>query len=162
MLDFARLERGQASFEFAVADLGARSVTASVELSATHAARAYFRLPADVAGGLAALRASTSAPMQLPLFNLDNAFKHAGNGATVTVRLRGDAQRLSLEVEDEGPGIDPDDARRIFERFYQRPRGAPGRRGLGHHSRAGEAHRVRARRRRSPSGRARAAGRSSR
>jgi two-component system, OmpR family, sensor kinase len=40
-----------------------------------------------------------------------------GSLATVTVRLAGG--RALLEVTDSGPGIDPADAERIFERFYR-------------------------------------------
>jgi two-component system OmpR family sensor kinase len=41
----------------------------------------------------------------------------AGSPAAVTVRLTGD--RAVLEVADSGPGIDPADAERIFERFFR-------------------------------------------
>lgn len=59
---------------------------------------------------------------------LDNATKWAPPGSTVDVRL--DAEELS--VRDHGPGIDPDDLSRVFERFYRSPaaRGRPGA-GLG-------------------------------
>jgi hypothetical protein len=35
------------------------------------------------------------------------------------VRLAEADGRVTLEVEDRGPGIDPEDARRIFERFFR-------------------------------------------
>lgn len=59
---------------------------------------------------------------------LDNAAKWAPPGTTVEVQL--DAAGLS--VRDHGPGIDPDDLPRVFERFYRSPaaRGRPGA-GLG-------------------------------
>ncbi|QLE73913.1 HAMP domain-containing histidine kinase [Streptomyces rectiverticillatus] len=48
---------------------------------------------------------------------LDNADRHAAH--TVTVRLGHDAARrvAVLHVEDDGPGIHPDDRQRVFERF---------------------------------------------
>jgi signal transduction histidine kinase len=65
--------------------------------------------------------------LELMVFNLlDNAFKYAGDSETVRVRVRADGRRALLEVEDQGPGIDPEDARRVFERFY---RGRAARRG---------------------------------
>ena len=58
--------------------------------------------------------------MHLLLFNLlDNAFKYAADGDEVIVRLAEADGRVTLEVEDRGPGIDPEDARRIFERFFR-------------------------------------------
>jgi two-component system OmpR family sensor kinase len=41
----------------------------------------------------------------------------AGAAASVTVRLAGD--RAFVEVADSGPGIDPEDAEHIFERFFR-------------------------------------------
>ncbi len=62
---------------------------------------------------------------------VDNADRHAP-GATVTLRVsrRGDAVRV--EVEDDGPGVAPDDAERVFQRFTRadRSRTVPGA-GLG-------------------------------
>lgn len=118
VLDFARLERGKASFEFATGDLGA-VVLRDVDLFRHRMQRDRPALVTDLAADLRPVRFDERA-VQLMLFNLlDNACKYAGDGATITVRLRGDARRVTLEVEDEGPGIDPDDARRIFERFYR-------------------------------------------
>lgn len=59
---------------------------------------------------------------------LDNAAKWTPPGGTVYVGLRGG----TLEVRDEGPGIDAADLPRIFERFYRGSRsgGVPGS-GLG-------------------------------
>ena len=41
------------------------------------------------------------------LESIQNAAKHAGSGATVTVRLRRDADELRFSVEDDGVGFDP-------------------------------------------------------
>jgi signal transduction histidine kinase len=63
---------------------------------------------------------------------LENARRHAP-GAPVTVRARGTPEGgVRIEVEDRGPGLDPADVERIFERFARadRSRSAPGS-GLG-------------------------------
>ena len=59
---------------------------------------------------------------------LDNAAKWGPEGSTVTVRLANGV----LTVDDQGPGIDPDDLPHVFERFYRSPesRSMPGS-GLG-------------------------------
>ncbi|WP_240641233.1 HAMP domain-containing sensor histidine kinase [Nocardioides ferulae] len=46
---------------------------------------------------------------------LDNAAKWSPPGGTVTVRLEGGA----LTVDDEGPGIAPEDVPHVFERFWR-------------------------------------------
>jgi two-component system, OmpR family, sensor histidine kinase TctE len=48
---------------------------------------------------------------------IDNAVQYAGRGSTVTVRTGADAGDACVEVEDNGPGIDPAEHTRVFERF---------------------------------------------
>jgi two-component system, OmpR family, sensor histidine kinase TctE len=63
---------------------------------------------------------------------IDNAVRYAGRGATVTLRARrsDDGRQVCLEVEDNGPGLPPEERSRVFERFY-RASEAPGGAGLG-------------------------------
>ena len=64
---------------------------------------------------------------------LDNAINYAGHGARVTIRTRTVASSPThaiLEVEDNGPGIPPDDRERAFERFHRGNAGGTGS-GLG-------------------------------
>lgn len=81
---------------------------------------------------------------------VDNARSFSPPGSTVRVRLRRLPRDILLTVEDEGPGIRPDQFDRIFERFYtDRPEGE----GFGNNSGLGlsiskqivEAHRGRIR-----------------
>jgi signal transduction histidine kinase len=55
---------------------------------------------------------------------VENALKYAT--ATVSVGLTGDGADVVLTVEDDGPGIPPQDVPRVFERLYT-SRPAPGR-----------------------------------
>ena len=50
---------------------------------------------------------------------IDNALRYTPAGGSVTVRVRCDAGRALLEVEDTGPGIAPNERERVFERFYR-------------------------------------------
>jgi len=65
---------------------------------------------------------------------LANAIRYAPEGTTVRLRGGLDRQWVWLAVEDQGPGIDPTDQERVFQRFW---RGDPregreqGRSGLG-------------------------------
>lgn len=49
---------------------------------------------------------------------LDNAASFAGEGGQVSVRLSHDGEQATLEVGDTGPGIDPADLPRVFDRFF--------------------------------------------
>jgi heavy metal sensor kinase len=50
---------------------------------------------------------------------LDNAIRYTPPGGKVTAALEASAERVSLRVSDTGIGIAPDDAARVFERFYR-------------------------------------------
>ncbi|HEY4752420.1 MAG TPA: ATP-binding protein, partial [Candidatus Limnocylindrales bacterium] len=52
---------------------------------------------------------------------LSNAAKYSPVGGRVQVQLRGDADGVAVAVRDEGPGIDPAEAERIFDPFYRSP-----------------------------------------
>lgn len=48
---------------------------------------------------------------------LDNALRYSPDGSVVTVTLRGAKNRVTLEVEDQGPGIQGISPDRVFDRF---------------------------------------------
>jgi two-component system, OmpR family, sensor histidine kinase TctE len=51
---------------------------------------------------------------------VDNAVAYAHHGGRVRVRVSGGRDAV-LEVEDDGPGIEPAQRERVFERFYRVP-----------------------------------------
>ncbi|WP_295531344.1 HAMP domain-containing sensor histidine kinase, partial [uncultured Pseudacidovorax sp.] len=60
---------------------------------------------------------------------LANAIGHTPPGTRIVVTLAGSPHPLCLSVEDDGPGIAPEEAAKVFERFH---RGAdPQTRGAG-------------------------------
>ena len=50
---------------------------------------------------------------------LANATRHSPPGGRVDVVARASGDVITVDVLDEGPGIDGDDAERVFERFYR-------------------------------------------
>jgi two-component system sensor histidine kinase CiaH len=74
--------------------------------------------PAMIAGDPARLR-------QLVMILVDNAIRYSPTDGLVAVQVRADAGGAALVVEDDGPGIRPEDLPHLFERFYRAP-GAPG------------------------------------
>ena len=63
---------------------------------------------------------------------VDNALKYGGSAATVRVGVREDRETVSIVVQDEGPGIAPEERVKVVTRFYRldRSRSLPGN-GLG-------------------------------
>jgi two-component system sensor histidine kinase TctE len=62
---------------------------------------------------------------------IDNAIVHAGRGAQVTVRTGTADGNAWLEVEDDGPGLPPDQRATVFDRFVRGAEASPGGTGLG-------------------------------
>jgi signal transduction histidine kinase len=68
---------------------------------------------------------------QLITILADNAIAHSPSGSTVTVRVAPSPDAAHLAVDDEGPGVRPEDIGHVFDRFW-RARGEPaGGTGLG-------------------------------
>ena len=125
VLDFARLERGKASYHFAegaVADVVARVL----DVTRYRLEKERIRLVTEIEPGLPLVRMDENA-LTLVLLNLiDNAVKHGvtpGVGGEIKVVLARNPGGVALSVKDQGPGIPPDEQAAIFERFY-RARGA--------------------------------------
>jgi signal transduction histidine kinase len=50
---------------------------------------------------------------------LDNAVRHSPPGGVVSLEAKADTNRITIAVNDEGPGIPADEVSRVFERFYR-------------------------------------------
>jgi two-component system sensor histidine kinase GlrK len=63
---------------------------------------------------------------------LSNAVRFSPQGGVISFKLEERNDRLLIDCADQGPGVAPNDAARIFEPFYQGQRQPPGaRRGNG-------------------------------
>jgi len=114
LLLLARLDQGR-PLERAPVDLVALTADAIADLSAVEPDRPVsFEHPAAliVSGDEARLR-------QVAANLLTNARQHTPEGTPVHVRIRSLDGRALLEVADEGPGLPPGTAERVFERFYR-------------------------------------------
>ncbi|MDD5035942.1 MAG: HAMP domain-containing sensor histidine kinase, partial [Methylococcaceae bacterium] len=50
---------------------------------------------------------------------LSNATKYSPPGGEIRIGLRKEGGHMELEIEDDGPGIDPDERAHVFEPFFQ-------------------------------------------
>jgi two-component system OmpR family sensor kinase len=48
-----------------------------------------------------------------------NALAHTPAGTPIEVRVAGEGERALVEVRDHGPGMEPEQAERVFDRFYR-------------------------------------------
>ena len=118
VLDFAKVERGKAAYEFAPAHLG-DVVARAVEIYRYRAEREGMAVSLEVEAALPAALLDARA-LELAVINLlDNALKYAKEGGKVDVLVRRDGGSVVLVVQDHGPGVDPEEQERIFERFVR-------------------------------------------
>jgi two-component system OmpR family sensor kinase len=123
LLLLARLDQ-QRPLEHMRVDLAVLTVDAVHDVHAVAPDRAVgLRLPpADD---------STEEPAEVPVLGdearlrqvlgnlVNNAILHTPSGTPVEVRVRAEGRDAVLEVADKGPGLPPDQAERVFERFYR-------------------------------------------
>jgi two-component system phosphate regulon sensor histidine kinase PhoR len=118
VLDFARLERGKASYNFAEGRLD-EVVERALDVVRYRIDKEKMKLRTEIEDHLPPVRMDEDA-MTLVLLNLvDNAVKYAGDGGEVAVRLSRSPGGVALAVQDRGPGMTRDEQQRIFERFYR-------------------------------------------
>jgi signal transduction histidine kinase len=106
----ARSDAGAAEPQWSVVALD------EVVLAETRSLRARDRVVVDVSGVSGAQVRGDAGHLRRAVRNLlENAERHAAG--TVTVRLQEDGDDAELRVGDDGPGVPPELAERIFERF---------------------------------------------
>jgi Na+/proline symporter/nitrogen-specific signal transduction histidine kinase len=119
VLDMAKIESGHAEWHNADIDL-----KALVEQAAS-TTREMFRergaaLELDLPEAVPTLRADADRLTQVLLNLLSNAAKFVpADGGRVTLRLQADADALTVEVQDNGPGVPAEQRALIFEKFRQ-------------------------------------------
>ena len=121
VLDFARIERGKVAYEMAEGDLRA-VVERALELCRYRIDQVDAHLVATYADPLPTSSFDETALTLLVLNLVENAVKYglaAGGELRVSVGIDERGRNLVIRVADDGPGIPPEEARRIFDRFYR-------------------------------------------
>jgi len=118
VLDFAKVERGKAAYEFAPDKLE-EVVARAVEVYRYRAERDGIAVKLSSADDLPIVLIDARA-IELAIINLlDNAFKYAKEGGQVDIDVALSGREVLVSVSDRGPGIEPEEQERIFERFVR-------------------------------------------
>jgi signal transduction histidine kinase len=126
ILDFSKIEEGREKYKFERAELNAlvKETTQSYPLNLMRAdcAIKLALLPSEI---YVSLDKETFARA---IFNLlDNAVKFSPQNGTVSVFTKVQNSDSLVEVIDQGPGIEPQEKKKLFEKFYHKGKGT----GLG-------------------------------
>lgn len=118
VLDFAKVERGKAAYEFLPGQLG-EVVARAVDVYRYRAEREGMEVGLSVVEGTPLVSLDARA-VELAVINLlDNALKYAKDGGRVDVSVEPVGRWVKVRVSDRGPGIEADERDRIFERFVR-------------------------------------------
>lgn len=117
LLDISALEAGQRVFsreEVLVIDLVEEVIAALAPAAAQRSTTVVHVVSEDewVIGDPKAVE-------QILMNFVENAIKYGRDAGRVEVSLRIVGEQTRIEVSDDGPGIEPQHIRRIFERFYR-------------------------------------------
>ncbi len=118
VLDFSKIEQGKRLY---------RPESASLYEIVESAARAMeyplsqqgFRLDVQTDDGLPEIRVDRDAIEQALLNLLHNAMKYSGESKEIGLHLKKKDSHALIQVIDRGIGIDPQEQKRIFEKFYR-------------------------------------------
>jgi signal transduction histidine kinase len=118
LFQMAQLDAGGLALDVepnSLADLISDTLESFSEL----AARQQVQLSGEVAPGLAALPIDAQR-IGRALNNLvANALRHTPPGGSIQVRAWREASQVTVEVQDSGEGIPPEDLAHVFDRFYR-------------------------------------------
>jgi signal transduction histidine kinase len=117
LLDLSRVDAGQLHVERVGVDLGSVAAELGTEFGAL-AQHGDRDLHVEAKIGVFAL-GDEQRILQVGRALVGNALVHAPPGSHVHVSAAANGGRALLRVEDDGPGIPPDKALHVFERFYR-------------------------------------------
>ena len=127
LLDMTRLEAGALGPKREPVDLA--DVVGSA-LRRTGRLLGGHRVAIDLPDDLPLLRADFVLLEQVLVNLLENAARYAPAETAVEIVARAESDGFILEVRDRGPGIPPEEAARVFDRFYRALNAVPGK-GVG-------------------------------
>jgi len=118
LLDVARIESGQ--FEIQPRSVDLRDTLEEVAaLMRPRVNDKQQRLDVEIAEPRPPALADPGRVRQMVTNLLTNAHLYTPENGTIALRLDGDTRTTRIVVGDNGPGMPPDDVRRIFDRFYR-------------------------------------------
>lgn len=117
LLDLSRLDAGRLHVEMTPVDLAEIAESLASEFGGVGRGHDHV-LVTDTAEGTVAL-ADEERVRQIGRALVENAILHTPEGTEVRLTTAESDDSVQLRIEDNGPGVPPDDQKHVFERFYR-------------------------------------------
>jgi signal transduction histidine kinase/tetratricopeptide (TPR) repeat protein len=128
VLDFSRLERRIKEFKFRPVNVG-EVVTSAVEAYRFYAEQRGATIRLNMAQDLPEIEADSEAISQMVINLVDNAVKYSDvgslsarnseDGGEITIHVFRRGNNIVIQVADKGVGMDEEDMKKIFDKFYR-------------------------------------------
>lgn len=119
LLTLSRMESGEIKMQFSHFDLYQLTSDIFEQLEETAIAK-NIRLKFDKHQTPKMIAYADKNRISQVMTNLiDNAIKYGNEAGKVVVEIESEKDQLVISVRDDGPGIEPEHLKRIFERFYR-------------------------------------------
>jgi heavy metal sensor kinase len=117
ILTLARAESGQIRLQFAPVDVSQLAASLAEQLEPLAEARS-IDMKCEASGEVV-VDADSGWLQRLLLNLLDNALKFTNPNGRIVIRVSREGDAARIDVQDTGIGLSPDDAGRVFERFFR-------------------------------------------
>ena len=118
VLDFTKIEAGRKAYRLQPTDLS-ELIHAAARTMQYPLSQQGFSLNVKIEEGAVEVKADRDAMEQAILNLLSNAMKYSGDSRDIDLRLAAKNGQAVIQVTDHGVGIDPEEQKKIFEKFYR-------------------------------------------
>jgi signal transduction histidine kinase len=118
VLDFTKIEAGRKAYRLQPTDLS-ELIHAAARTMQYPLSQQGFSLNVKIEEGAVEVKADRDAMEQAILNLLSNAMKYSGDSRDIDLRLAAKNRQAVIQVTDHGVGIDPEEQKKIFEKFYR-------------------------------------------
>ncbi len=118
VLDFSRLEKHSKDFDFKPVDV-TELVSSTVEACRFYAEQRGATINLNMAENLPKIMADSEALSQMLMNLVDNAVKYSEDESEITINVFRRGNNIVIQAADKGIGMEGDDVKKIFDKFYR-------------------------------------------